>query len=129
MSNISELFSGGRGLSWSKVTANTTAKNGNGYLIYASAALTVTLPASPSEGDKVGICDAKSTASQYVLTIARNGNNIEASAQDLIIDTDGSGFELVYVDSTVGWKIVSEITYSLGSSENSVDQLQVWAFE
>jgi len=98
------------GLSWSKIIAGETAVNDKGYLLAASSNLTLTLPASPSEGDTVGVCDANGTATTYTLTVARNGSKIQSVDSDLIIDTDRSGFILVYVDSTQGWVITSEIT-------------------
>jgi len=103
---------GGGGISWSKITGNTSATAGNGYAIVSSGNVTLTLPGSPSAGNEVWAVDANEKATTYTLTVARNGNNIESTAADLIINTDGSGFGLVYVDSTVGWKIVTEIAVS-----------------
>jgi hypothetical protein len=40
------------------------------------------------------------------LTIARNGSNIESLADDLICEVADAAFTLVYVGSTVGWKVV-----------------------
>ena len=109
MTLTSNLYPGG-GLTWSKITGNTTAVAGNGYAAIAVANLTLTLPATPSAGDEVWFVDAANKATTYTLTIARNGENIESVAQDLVANADGAGFGLVYVDSTVGWKIVTEIT-------------------
>ena len=41
---------GGGGLTWSKITGNTNAVKDNGYAIVASGNVTVTLPATPTEG-------------------------------------------------------------------------------
>jgi len=110
MSNMSDLYSGGRGLYWTKITANTNAKEGNGYLFSASGNLTLTLPGSPTEGNKIGVVDADGMATTHTLTIARNGNNIQGSANDLVIDKDNAGFTLVYSDASQGWVIVTEIS-------------------
>jgi len=105
---------GGGGLSWGIISTNTTAESGNGYLINAtSGVVTLTLPASPSEGDAVGVCDYRNMASTNTITIARNSSNIEGAAEDLILNVDGAGFTLVYTDSTRGWEIVSEISASV----------------
>jgi hypothetical protein len=105
------------GMSWSVITGNTNAVAGRGYLINASTTLTITLPASPGVGDSVGVCDVYNKATTYMLTIDRNSNNIEGLAEDMTIDTNGSGFVLVYVDATRGWEIVSEI----GAEVNEID--------
>jgi hypothetical protein len=109
----------GGGITWSIITGNTDAVTGNGYLINASAGnVTLTLPATPSAGDTVSACDVYNKATTNVITIARNGNKIEGAAEDLVIDLNGAGFELVYVDSTRGWDIVSEIGLPVTTVEN-----------
>lgn len=100
----------GGGLSWSIISTNTTGSDGNGYLINASSGnITLTLPATPSEGDTVGVCDFYNKAATNTIAVARNSTNIEGSATDLVIDVNGAGFTLVYTDATRGWEIVSEI--------------------
>jgi len=115
LGNASDWASaGGGGLSWSIISTNTTAESGNGYLIDASSSnISLTLPSSPSEGDPVGVCDYQNMASTNTITIARNGSNIEGSAEDLILNIDGAGFTLVYTDASYGWKIVSEIATTI----------------
>jgi hypothetical protein len=101
---------GAGGLSYSLISANTQAVSGQGYLINASAGnVTLTLPATPSVGAIVAAVDAYNQSSTNTITLARNGSKIEGLADDLIFDVDGAGFTLVYVDSTRGWEIVSEI--------------------
>lgn len=101
---------GGGGMAWSLTAIDASATTLHGYLINASAgAINLTLPATPSEGDSVGFCDAYDMATTNVITIARNGSNIEGSATDLTIDVDGAGAILVYADATRGWEIISEI--------------------
>jgi hypothetical protein len=93
-------------VSWdtTKKTAAFTALAGNGYFVdTTSAAITVTLPASPSAGDLVGIKDYANTADTNNITIARNGSNIQGTANDFIISTEGLSIVLIYVDATQGW--------------------------
>jgi hypothetical protein len=58
-------------------TANFTATAGEGYFVdTTSGSITVTLPASPSAGDIVGIKDYANTADTNNIVIGRNGENI-----------------------------------------------------
>jgi len=103
---------GGGGISWDTITASTTATAGSGYAIVAGGNVTLTLPLSPTDGDEVWVVDAIGAATTYTLTVARNGEEIEGAASDLIIDVDNAGFGLVYFDdgsTNSGWKICSEI--------------------
>lgn len=98
------------GLNWTVISGSDTATDGNGYLVNASDGnVTLTLPAAPLEGDTVGICDIYDQATTNVITVGRNGKNIEGAASDLILDVEGSGFTFVYADTTRGWEIVSEV--------------------
>ena len=87
-------------------TSAFTAVAGNGYFVdTSSAAITVTLPASPSAGDLVAVKDYKLTSQTNNITLARNGSNIQGSANDFLIDTEGRSVTLIYVDSTQGWLV------------------------
>ena len=85
-------------------TTGFTATAGEGYFCdTTSAAFTVTLPASPSAGDLVGIKDYANTADTNNITIGRNGSNIEGVANDFVIEVEGGSITLIYVDATKGW--------------------------
>ena len=85
-------------------TTGFTATAGEGYFCdTTSAAFTVTLPASPSAGDLVGIKDYANTADTNNITIGRNGSNIEGVANDFLINIEGGSITLIYVDATKGW--------------------------
>src|SRR6056300_228928 len=88
-------------------STNTTGVSGRGYFTDTSAGThTINLPASPKIGDiiKVSLITAGN-----VLTIGRNGNNINGSAADITTGTDGDMYELVYVNASEGWKTVGKI--------------------
>ena len=90
-------------------TTGFTAVSGEGYFCNTtSAAFTVTLPASPSAGDIVGIKDYANTADTNNITIGRNGSNIQGVANDYVISTEGLAIVLLYVDATKGWLSVSQ---------------------
>ncbi len=102
-------ISGGGGLSWSIISSNTTASVGNGYLVDVSGgSLTLTLPGSPSTGDKVGVCDFYGNSGTNAITIDRNGNNIEGASSNYTISTNGKSIVFCYSDSTRGWEIIHE---------------------
>jgi len=90
-----------------KKTAAFTAVSGRGYFVdTTSAAITVTMPATPSAGDIVAISDYNGTAITNAITLARNGSNINGDASDYIITNADSAVTFVYVDATVGWTSV-----------------------
>ena len=85
-------------------TANFTATAGEGYFCNTtSGSFTVTLPASPSAGDLVGIKDYANTADTNNIIIGRNGSNIEGAANNFLISVEGGSITLIYVDATKGW--------------------------
>ena len=89
-------------------TASFTAVSGNGYFVNTtSGAITVTLPASPSAGDIVGIADYAGTSATNAITIARNGSNFEGGTADGGIATNRQTGTFVYVDGTQGWVAVN----------------------
>lgn len=95
----------GGGLSWQPViTTNTTATASQGFFVNTSGgAVTLTLPATPTQGDEVAFVDYAGTAATNNITIGRNGENIQGSASDLIINTNRAANTLVYADATQGW--------------------------
>ena len=86
-------------------TASFTAVSGNGYFVNTtSGAITLTLPASPSAGDIVGLKDYAGTFATNNLTIGRNGSPINGgNGIDPVIQAEGASLFLVYVDGTRGW--------------------------
>jgi hypothetical protein len=93
------------GASWQAVqTGNFNANVGEGYFVNtSSAAIIATLPGSPVLGDFISFIDYAGTFDTNNLTVARNGNNIQGTAADLIVATERAGFTLVYTDGTQGW--------------------------
>lgn len=75
------------------------------YAVRNTAAITATLPASPSPGDSVTLMDVTGTASTHNVTVDPNGERILGQTESLVIDTDYATVMLVYVDATTGWAI------------------------
>ena len=90
-----------------------TAVAGRGYFIdTTSGTVTVTLPASPKQGDTITIADYASTFATNNVTINTNGNKIEADTTNGTLSTNDQTHTLVYTDSTQGWKIINQDTAS-----------------
>jgi hypothetical protein len=88
-----------------EITANTNIVAGSRYFVSSSSALTLTLPASPALNDEIQIVDASGNSSTYNITVARNANKINGGNDNLIIDTNGGWYTLLYTGSTYGWKV------------------------
>ncbi len=86
------------------VTATSqTAVAGTLYVLTNAGVTTVTLPASPADGDSVGV---KVTNTLTTNVIARNAKSIEGAAEDMTIDQPYATITLRYIDSTRMWRIV-----------------------
>jgi len=90
---------------WRAITAAETIQAGAQILANTNGgAFTITLPASPSTGDTVNFVDQGYDFNSNALTIGRNSSNIANAAGDLVINTQGAAFGLVYSgDATTGW--------------------------
>jgi hypothetical protein len=90
---------------WRAITSTATIQPGSAILANtAGGAFTITLPASPATGDTVSFIDQGYDFNTNALTIGRNSSNIANTAADLVVNTQGAGFSLVYSgDATTGW--------------------------
>ena len=84
------------------VTATPTTASVGDHIHVTAATQTITLPASPSAGDRVAI-----TVEGFTDTvIARNGNVIMDLSEDFTIDVANMGVTLIYTDATNGWRLL-----------------------
>ena len=82
------------------VRCNTTA-----------GAFSVTLPASPADGDIIGFVDTYDTFNTYNLTILAAGSkNIEGDATSLILDMNGAFITLFYNLASTNWIVLETPT-------------------
>lgn len=105
---------GGGGITYSRKTANYTAVAGEGIIADTTGgAWTLTLPATPSEGDVVVVADGGDWGTTN-LTVARNGSTIEGAAEDLTLDIGGVSVNLLYDGTTWHFYVQAGITGQAG---------------
>ena len=108
----------GFGINWqsSIKTSAFTAVAGEGYFINTtSAAITVTLPASPSLGDEIQFIDYAGTADTNIISLNPNGNKINSSTSAVRIEVERQATKIVYIDSTQGWVAASDANVTQNS--------------
>jgi hypothetical protein len=72
------------------------------YVVANTASITLTLPATTTDGRTITIVDGNNFSS-FNVTLGRNGRNIGGLAEDLILNLQGSKVELVYRGGD--WKV------------------------
>ena len=83
----------------SVVTATSLTATINTHVYVSAATQTITLPASPTIGQRVLI-----TVGNFTDTVvARNGSNIMSSASDFTMDAAYLSIQFIYTDATQGW--------------------------
>lgn len=90
-----------------KVSANITLGTGNVWcrVRTGTAAVTITLPAAPSDADLVQITDADGNVAINNITIARNGKTIGGVASNFTINAAITGpLSLVYDAANNNWE-------------------------
>jgi len=89
-----------------EVALSTVADSNKTYFIDTAAApVTLTLPANPTMGDIVRVFDVRNTFDSNNCTIDRNGHAIMGSNDNLTVNTEGAAFEMIYYNSTYGWRL------------------------
>jgi hypothetical protein len=92
-------------------TAPFTGVSGKGYFVNTTcAAVTVTLPATPTAGDIISIKDYARTAATNNINFCRNGSKMDGVCFSSGITTSGDSTTLIYVDGTQGWTSILDNT-------------------
>ena len=99
----------GGSVAWQSVqTTGFTAVAGNAYPVNTtSAAITVTLPASPSAGNIVQLTDYAGTWATNNVTVGPNGSSINGAAANYTLNIFRESAAFVYLDATQGWVVYS----------------------
>jgi hypothetical protein len=99
---------GGNNFGLNNVTqtgAATALSNTLNWCDTSSAAFTLTLPASPSQGDTIRIVDVANSFNTNNLTVAYNGNPIMGSNANMTVATQGAAFDLIFYNASKGWRL------------------------
>lgn len=88
-----------------KTALGVTASAFDVILVDTTAAVTITLPLSASQGDEVYVCDVTANANVQNITVDRNGHLINGVAEDLVMDIAFSSVKLIYDNASNGWHI------------------------
>ena len=94
-------------------TTTFTAVNGQGFFVDTNGgAVTANLPAG-SAGAIVSFQDYRNTFDTASLTVSPNGSEkINGGEGGVILNTEGEGLTLVYIDSTVGWRSIQDNVFA-----------------
>jgi len=80
-------------------TASSLTATVNTHVYVSAAGQTITLPSSPTAGQRVLI-----TIGNFVNTIVgRNGSNIMSSATNMTLDKEYLSIQFIFADATRGW--------------------------
>ena len=102
-------------------TSPFTAVSGDGFFVNTtSGQITVTLPASPSQGDIVAFKDYAKTWDCNAVTVCRNGSKIAGSCLNATLSVEAQSVTLIYVDNTQGWIDIQDSTASIAGAPNYV---------
>ena len=106
------------GVTYVSKTANYTASDLEGVLANTSGgAFTVTLPASPSAGAQIIVADSGDAFGTNNLTVARNGETIDGTAANFVLDITGVSVQFVYNGST--WRVYAQVGGKGGTAVNT----------
>ncbi len=76
------------------------------FLDSTTQTFAVTLPSTPENGTEIDFIDIGGALETYNVTIGRNTRNIEGVADDLVLDINNIKIRLVFVNTTIGWKVL-----------------------
>lgn len=114
---------GGGGMTAVVKATSYTAAAGEIVLVESDkGTYTITLPVTPSGGDRVSIWDCGDNAGVNTITIDRNGSTINGVASDYLLNADGGRVDFTYDTTNATWEY-SYITNTVQPSQTVQDYL------
>jgi hypothetical protein len=103
----------GSGYEIETVNGNTTLEAGKIYpcdthgatLGKDQTAFTLTLPASPDDGDVLLIMDGYGNAQNRPILVDRNGNDIDSKSENIVLDVNYFDIKLIYSNTNSTWAL------------------------
>lgn len=89
-----------------RTVSTTYTALANDRIVCTAGGFTITLPLSPLVNDTIQIIDATGVFGSSNVTVARNGQEIQNLAEDLVLNINNTAITLVYTGATYGWLIV-----------------------
>lgn len=86
----------------STVTATGVTASAGEHVHVTASTQTITLPASPSAGERVAVSVGDFTDT----VVDRNSENIMGLAEDFTIDVANMGLTFIYTDASNGWRLL-----------------------
>lgn len=91
-------------VTFTPATASATLVVGKQYSLDATTGtITLTLPASPAEGDSIRIIDGATIGAGPTYIVARNGNTIGLVAEDVTLDV--VGLDVIFRFKSGNWRL------------------------
>ena len=85
-----------------------TAESWQAYFVDTTAGfIAATLPLNPTMGDTIRFFDLAGTFDTNPLVVVRNGELIMGDNTDMQVNTVNAAFDIVYSNSTYGWRIIT----------------------
>jgi len=90
-------------------TSTFTAVNGQGFFVDTNGGAVISNLPAGSAGAIVSFQDYRNTFDTAALTIQPNGSEkINGGVGAIILNTEGEGITLVYIDGTIGWRSIQD---------------------
>lgn len=108
---------GGGGIIWTESNTNVTASIDTYYLLdTTSNVITVTLPASPTEGHEIGISDKYGTFAVNSITVNANGSYFQDDSELTSIELNETfgAYRFIYLDSK--WFVLKSTAFKFGGA-------------